>query len=34
METLNLLNPNRLPLSASDELIKNELVEKLAVIRN
>ena len=34
METINLLNPNRLPLSASDELIKGKLLEKLVAIRN
>lgn len=32
-ETINLLNPNRLPLSSSDEEIKKILIEKLTEIR-
>ena len=34
LETINLLNSNRLPLSDSDKLIKEELVTKLLEIRN
>ena len=33
LETINLLNPNRQPLSADDELIKNELISRLNEIR-
>jgi arylsulfatase A-like enzyme len=33
LENPNLLSPNQLPLSAADETIKNELIAKLAEIR-